>query len=262
MTRRVAYFVGCVTNYSEPEVGKAVVQLLRHNGFEVVVPEQQCCGMPAMASGDFAVARKQAEFNVRFLAEADCDVISTCPSCTLALKDLWGRVFPSEATNRVSRRSYDFFEYLRALADRGELKTDRHRVPRDVYYHPPCHLLALGEDLSDARLRLLRMIPGLSVASLDRGCCGMGGSFGLKRDRYDLSVAVGQPLFEAIKEQHPAEVLTDCSACALQIGQHTGLPVRHPAVLFASACGVGPAAPPPTQTGRTPSPSGQGKGEP
>jgi Fe-S oxidoreductase len=90
---------------------------------------------------------------------------------------------------------------------------------------------------------MMGRIPGLSVATLDRGCCGMGGSFGLKRKNYELSVGVGAPLFEAIKEQAPAEVLTDCSACALQIGEQTGIPVAHPVTLLASACGLVPEEP-------------------
>ncbi|MGH3141761.1 MAG: 4Fe-4S dicluster domain-containing protein, partial [Gaiellales bacterium] len=40
----IVYFHACGTNYYEPAVGEMVVAVLEHNGFQVVVPPQDCCG--------------------------------------------------------------------------------------------------------------------------------------------------------------------------------------------------------------------------
>jgi len=46
----VAYFHGCATQHYEMEVGQAIVAVLEHNGFEVVLPEQNCCGLPMQSN--------------------------------------------------------------------------------------------------------------------------------------------------------------------------------------------------------------------
>ncbi len=52
----------------ELEVGKAIVAVLEHNGFEVILPEQNCCGLPMQSNGDFDGARRYARANLRKLA--------------------------------------------------------------------------------------------------------------------------------------------------------------------------------------------------
>ena len=47
----VAFFTGCMLNYIYPQAGKAIVRLLERNGWNVVLPEAQCCcGTPALNS--------------------------------------------------------------------------------------------------------------------------------------------------------------------------------------------------------------------
>src|SRR4030042_3022042 len=47
-TKKVAYFYGCYNNTNEVDVGKATVQALEANGFEVILPSQRCCGIPLL----------------------------------------------------------------------------------------------------------------------------------------------------------------------------------------------------------------------
>ena len=51
--RKVVYFHGCSTQYYEPRIGKAAVQVLELNGFEVIIPKQNCCGLPLLSNGEF-----------------------------------------------------------------------------------------------------------------------------------------------------------------------------------------------------------------
>jgi Fe-S oxidoreductase len=39
--------------YYEPFIGQAAVLVLEHNGYEVIVPEQNCCGLPMLSNGEF-----------------------------------------------------------------------------------------------------------------------------------------------------------------------------------------------------------------
>ncbi|HEY3316052.1 MAG TPA: (Fe-S)-binding protein [Bacillota bacterium] len=74
---RVAYFYGCVTNEVFPATGRATIEVLRRNGHEVVLPRQNCCGVPASANGDLEPARKMARANTESFAKAGADWIVT-----------------------------------------------------------------------------------------------------------------------------------------------------------------------------------------
>src|SRR4030043_1845093 len=68
-TRKVVYFHGCSTQYYEPRVGRAAIRVLEANGFEVIVPPQNCCGLPLLSNGEFQAARKYHKNNVRSLVK-------------------------------------------------------------------------------------------------------------------------------------------------------------------------------------------------
>src|SRR3979490_3361040 len=55
--KSVVYFHGCGTNYYEPAAGEMVVAVLEHNGFNVIIPPQDCCGLPLQSNGNFPAAR-------------------------------------------------------------------------------------------------------------------------------------------------------------------------------------------------------------
>ena len=89
---KVAYFAGCTARYFFPEVAVAAVQVLEHNGLEVMVPEQHCCGMPAMLEGDRPLALNYARQNMASLAQAVEDgyaIVCSCPTCGYLLKRIW-----------------------------------------------------------------------------------------------------------------------------------------------------------------------------
>ena len=76
------------------------------------------------------------------------------------------------------------------------------------------------------------------MIDLSAGCCGMAGTFGMKAGTYDLSLAVGEPLFKRVAEVSPALLASECSTCRMQLAHATGLPVVHPVELLARAYGV------------------------
>jgi len=91
--RKVAYFAGCTGKVLFPEVPKAVVEVFRHNGFEVYFPEQKCCGMPPLLEGDRELTLEFARFNVERLAEVveeGYDVVCSCPTCGYLFKTVLG----------------------------------------------------------------------------------------------------------------------------------------------------------------------------
>jgi Fe-S oxidoreductase len=230
----VAYFAGCTTNYNEPEVGEAVVEILEKLGMRPVFPEQRCCSLAQLVAGRPKAFRKDAEFNVRSLAAPGSDVVTACSTCAAAIKRDYPKWLRKPEAIAVTERTHDIMEYLVRHGERKGLP-EFEPVELSLAYHAPCHLVALGEELIERRLGLLRSIPGLTVTRVDRGCCGMGGTFGMKCCNYETSMEIGEALFAALEELGSDMVISECPACRSQIAHGTGLPVIHPIMIIRRA---------------------------
>ena len=118
------------------------------------------------------------------------------------------------------------------------MDTDFQPVHQSVNYFTPCHLNAQGQEQVEARLNLLSLIPGLTIQKAASGCCGMGGTYGIKSKNHDKSMAIGKSLFDELKESSIKTVATDCLGCKMQIQHGTGLEVIHPINVVKQAYGL------------------------
>ncbi len=243
---KVVYFHGCSTNYYEPHVGQAAVKVLAHNGCQVTVAEQNCCGLPMQSNGEFDAARGYARANLVKLApyvRQGYVIVGTSTSCTLAFKHEYRSVLglAGEDADLVADATYDFFEFLQKLDAAGRLRTDfqvpASSLPRPpIAYHAPCQFRAHGVGRPAADL--LRRIPGVRVTETQAECCGVAGTYGLKADKYRLAVDVGRPLFGEIEASAAPTIACDSETCRWWLTQHTGLPSKHPVEILAEAYGL------------------------
>jgi len=89
--RKIAYFAGCTANYLFSEVPRAVVEVLKYNGFDVFCPEKKCCGMSSMLEGDRELTLEFVRHNMDMLAEAVAagyDIVCSCPTCGFMLRNV------------------------------------------------------------------------------------------------------------------------------------------------------------------------------
>lgn len=235
--KKVAYFLSCYSNFNDPEGdGLATVEALERNGFEVMLPDFRCCGVARLSSGAINAVSEDVRFNVRLLAglaKEGIPVVFSEPSCALAVKMEYPLVEASDETLKAGRNCYEIHDFLISLHRRGELDTHLGRLDIKVGYHNPCHLRALG--VTKEPVELLRLIPGVDVQVYSDRCCGIAGTFGLKKKNYDLSMAIGKRLFKEIKDSKVDEVTTSCGACSMQILQGTGIKAATPVALLARA---------------------------
>jgi glycerol-3-phosphate dehydrogenase subunit C len=241
--RKIVYFHGCGTEYYEPWEGEKLVAILEHNGFEVVVPKQDCCGLPLQSSGLFDDARKVLATLARsldpYLTDDDTIIVGNATSCTLMLKREGREVLGLEddpVLKRVSGRVYDICELLLELHDRGELKTDFKPVDELVAYHAPCQ--QQGHWVGKPALDLLALVPGLQVREMNARCCGTAGTYGLKVEKYDIAQAVGRDLFDQVAASGASTVVCDSETCRWQIADATQRPSVHPIEYLYKAYGL------------------------
>lgn len=231
---KIAFFPDIVANYNEPELGMKALKLLRDAGVYVEIPKGlKPSGMPYISYGELARAKKIAEHNVRILKEYvrnGYDIVSTEPTAIYCLRESYQKLLDkSPESIEIARHSFEFSEYL-SRHRKGETSKGKGRV---IGFHIPCHERALSS--SKYMIQLLENC-GYKVKVIETGtCCGMAGTFGLKRGPlgYDLSVAVGKPLFELFNQDNSIEIIaTESSVCAMQLTDGTRFKVVHPIELL------------------------------
>jgi glycerol-3-phosphate dehydrogenase subunit C len=139
----------------------------------------------------------------------------------------------------VSKQLFDVCEFLLLQHDKGELRTDFKPLPLEVPYHAPCQ--QRGHGIGKPALDLLALVPELRVTDLNIDCCGIAGTYGLKKEKYEISMAVGEQLFREIREARPEVAACDSETCRWQIQHGSGVHAVHPIELLYRAYGL-PAA--------------------
>ncbi len=237
----VAYFYGCYTNYVDPDLGKALVAVMEKNGFRIILPPQQCCGLPLIGNSLFELAAKLGKENLKSLGkvvEKGMDIIYSSPSCGMMIQKEYDNILNLPGAPAVAPHLWEVSQFLLHLHEEGRLNTDFREIKETFYYHMPCHLRAL--EIGLPALELLSLIPGLTVIELPEGCCGLAGSYGFKVDKYGIADEVGQEIFRAVRRSKAKVVISDCEACRMQIGQKTGVKTIHPVQILSQAYGERP----------------------
>ena len=241
--KKVVYYHGCATMYYEPFIGKAAVVVLEHNGYEVIVPEQNCCGLPLLSNGEFSAARGYHKSNVAKLssfARAGFPIVGTSTSCTLTLKEEAPELLDMEDEGSLALKmaTWDICEWLRELHAAGELRTDFTPLSLKLPYHAPCQYRA--HRVGKPALELLALIPGLELSESQARCCGIAGTYGYKKEKYQIAMDVGEELFRFVRQQGEGVEYTACDSetCRWQLEHGTSLPSRHPIEILAAAYGL------------------------
>ncbi|HZT28381.1 MAG TPA: FAD-linked oxidase C-terminal domain-containing protein [Bryobacteraceae bacterium] len=233
-----ALFTDTFTNYYEPEVGIAVVEVLERAGVPVEPANHRCCGRPLISQGLLREARQLAQANAELLfplAERGVPIVFCEPSCLSAVRedapDLL-RGAAREKAQAVAHSSLLFEEYLESACRDGRAKLELAAGPPKVLLHGHCHQKSMGL-LAPARALLAR-IPGAKVVDLDAGCCGMAGSFGYAPEHYEISQRIAERrLLPAARRLEPGEMLVASgTSCRRQVQDLAGHLAQHPAVLL------------------------------
>jgi len=182
-----------------------------------------------------------AAHNIHLLAEAvrqGYTIVATEPSTVLCLTHEYLNLIDDVDSRAVAANTSEACAYLWRLHQQGKLRLDLDPLLAAVGYHQPCHSRALG--IGSPAENLLRLIPGLGVDRIERGCSGMAGLWGLKRENYRTSLRAGWGLISRLRGVELQAGATECSACKIQMEQGVTKPTVHPLKLFALSYGLMP----------------------
>jgi len=236
--RAVVFFHGCAVDGFEPGLGRDAVEVLERNGLAVIVPQQECCGLPFISNGLYDQARRKARTNLAVLADyarRGYRIVGTSTSCTHALKAEYREMLDLDDADAraVADATWDICELLVAMHDRGELDTRFGPMAIDLPYHPPCQLKSHG--IGTPAMDLFALVPGLRAVDSNHDCCGAAGTYGLKVERWQIAQDVGRGLFDAVRASGASVAACDSETCRWQIESSSGVPTRHPVEILAES---------------------------
>jgi L-lactate dehydrogenase complex protein LldE len=243
---KVALMVTCINDALFPDVGRAVVTLLRRLGVDLDFPQAQtCCGQPMINTGYLDEALPPLRSFVKAFDGYDA-IVTPSGSCAGSARhqhaivaqrhaERSGETGLVAAVERTAPRTYELTEFLvdvLGVTDVGAY------FPHRVTYHPTCHSLRmLG--VGDRPTTLLRAVRGLDLVELPRAeeCCGFGGTFAVKNA--DTSVAMVTDKARHVRDTGAEVLVAGDSSCLMNIGgalsrQRAGVRVMHLAEVLAS----------------------------
>jgi Fe-S oxidoreductase len=237
---RALLFADTFTNYADPAIGLAAIDVLNASGISTRVALNVCCGRPLISQGRLPEARRLAAANVHALyhaAHRGHAIVFVEPSCLSAIREDAPDLLRGELQRRarvIAHHAVLFEEYLEGECAGGRATLALKPGPANVLLHPHCHQRSMG--LAAPAKALLSRIPSVTVTDLDAGCCGMAGSFGYTQDHYDVSVAIAErKLLPAARAITPGSVLVaGGTSCRHQVADLAGVTAVHPAVLLRS----------------------------
>ena len=159
----------------------------------------------------------------------------------LAMFRLDYRHFLDQQTfERLRDSSFEAVEYLWGFLREHELEPQRVFPASEcplgakIFYHSHCQQKTIG---SAEQTEMLLRACGLDVVTSRVECCGMAGSFGYKKEFYELSMAVGEDLFQQVRAAEAdggqRVLVATGTSCQEQLHHGLGRPLLHPMELLA-----------------------------
>ena len=223
----VALLADTFNRWFEPQNLRAAVRVLARAGYRVRTASAGggrralCCGRTYLAAGMLDEARAELERTraaLLPLVRAGIPVIGLEPSCTFTLRDELGALLPGDDAEQIAAGSFMFEEFLAREHEAGRLDLPLRALPSPrLLLHGHCHQKAFAA-LSPVE-RVLGLVPGAELSTVEASCCGMAGAFGYDARHYAVSVKMAElDLMPAVRAAAADTTLVaDGTSCRHQI---------------------------------------------
>ncbi|MGE5054613.1 MAG: FAD-binding and (Fe-S)-binding domain-containing protein [Acidobacteriota bacterium] len=225
--QKVLLWADTFNNYFMPETARAAVEVLEHAGCDVqVLQGHHCCGRPLYDYGFLDTANAYLQRELKALEpyiSAGTPMVVLEPSCCSVFRDEMHSWFPdSKQAGWLKENTFTLSEFL----DNKLPGYQPPKLQRKAMVQGHCHHKAIMRFKEEETL-MSKM--ALDAQVLDSGCCGMAGSFGYEKDKYEVSVACGERVLlpEVRKAGLSTIIIADGFSCKEQIAQQTNRRALH-----------------------------------
>jgi glycerol-3-phosphate dehydrogenase subunit C len=177
--------------------------------------------MPQLEGGDIkSVSQKASEmsFKLKSFIDEGYTILSIVPSCTLMLKFEWPLLLPENTdVKKLSKNTKDICEFLAEnINDDNKHLLKPVDKENNVSLHISCHSRA--QNIGQKATELLRLIPQLKLDVIER-CSGHGGSWGIKKNNFEMAIKVGKPVARKVIQYENEYVVSECPLAGTHIQQ-------------------------------------------
>ena len=223
----VVLFADTFNRYFERENLEAARRVLVAGGYRVhaLTPAEDderplCCGRTFLAVGQIDEAKAELERTLKALAPylaRGMPVIGLEPSCLFTFRDELPALIKSDPAGKLAGSALLLEEFLAREQAQGRLNLPLGPLQRKALLHGHCHQKAF--DAMGAVESVLKLVPELSVETIESSCCGMAGAFGYDADTIDVSFKMGElSLLPAVRKSAvDALIVADGTSCRHQI---------------------------------------------
>jgi FAD/FMN-containing dehydrogenase/Fe-S oxidoreductase len=240
--REVVLFADTFNRTYERENLDATLRVLIEGGYRVHLPKPVdrgrplCCGRTFLSAGLVDQARTELERLVATyapFAARGVPIIGLEPSCLLTLRDELLSLRSDETARNVSAHALLLEEFLAREAEAGRLQLPLGPIAAKALLHGHCHQKSFGAFKPVERV--LRLVPDLTVETIESSCCGMAGAFGYGADTYQTSMEMAElSLLPAVRGADEATlIVADGTSCRHQIRDGTNRAPLHVARVLA-----------------------------
>jgi FAD/FMN-containing dehydrogenase/Fe-S oxidoreductase len=234
--REVVLFADTFNRAFERENLDAALRVLVAAGYRVHIPRPAdagrplCCGRTFLSAGLVDHARAELDRLVTTyapFAARGVPIVGLEPSCLLTLRDELLSLRSDQAAKSISAQAMLFEEFLAAEAAAGRLQLQFGPVAAKALLHGHCHQKSFGA--FKAVEQVLRLVPDLTVETIESSCCGMAGAFGYGADTYQASIDMAElSLLPAVRAADAtALIVADGTSCRHQIADGTDRAALH-----------------------------------
>lgn len=236
----VLYFAGCYASYTQPEIARSTVAVLRESGIDVAYfgDSEWCCGVVQFHDGSIALAEDTARHNIDAIrASGAKTVVTACAECYKSFK-----IDYAEIWDELGFEVVHVSEMISDLIDEGKIAFESSLPEKKVTFHDPCRLGRYCA-VYDPPRNVLKSIPELELVEMLRHreyawCCGGGAELVPSMDSALAKEIVSGRMAEAEKTEAQA-VITSCPRCAKALRQTgDGIRVYDLSVAVAQAMGL------------------------
>lgn len=240
-TKKTVYlFVDEFINYLESEIAIDTIELLSKLNYRIEYVKHLESGRSYLSKGFLKEAKDLANKNVstfKNLITEDTPLIGIEPSAILTFKDEYIKLAnDKDSAKSIAKHTYLIEEFIQKEIELNNITSEQFtKDQKTVKFHGHCYQKALTNQKSS--FDVLNLPENYKVTIIPSGCCGMAGSFGYEKDKYEVSTQIGeQTLFPAVRKATKETIIAaNGTSCRHQIKDGTNRSAKHPVTILREA---------------------------
>jgi len=230
--RNIVLFSDIYTNYNNPDVGISVIKLFEKLNLSISLSKTVSEGRAAQSQGLIELAKNEADETAKYLAQLidnGNDIIVAEPSVLSMFRFDYKELLKDDFVfSKIAQHVFDPIEYILQLIQKKTISvieiSGRITASAPLFYHEHCQAKLINHK---SFVKEFFELLGFKIKISAVECCGMAGSFGYKKQFYELSKNIGRELTGQIDDEQT--ILAIGTSCREQISDELHKKVYHPA---------------------------------